>query len=69
MKKTILIAGSIIFSSFTHASYLDNWSNNDLCGWMESASTPEYIQKEIEIREIICYEGVEVYKSIQKKLK
>ena len=62
MKKTILIAGSIIFSSFTHASYLDNWSNNDLCGWMNSSSVPENIQTEVTNRELLCYGGVAVDK-------
>ena len=44
----------------TYASYLDDWSNDDLCGWMDSGSAPEYIQKEVEKREILCYGGTEV---------
>ena len=44
----------------THAAYLDDWSNDALCGWMESASAPEYIQKEVETREILCHGGTEV---------
>ena len=43
-----------------YADFLDDWSNNDLCGWMDSTSTPEYIQKEVDKREILCYGGVEV---------
>lgn len=61
MKKTILISVLIILSSRTYSSYLDTWSNNNLCGWTTSSSTPEDIQKEIEKREILCYGGVEVY--------
>ena len=44
----------------SNAAYLDDWSNDDLCGWMDSASAPEYIQKEVEKREILCYGGIEV---------
>ena len=47
-------------TSATYAAYLDDWSNDDLCGWIESASAPEYIQKEVEKREILCYGGIEV---------
>ena len=61
MKKTILISVLIILSSRAYSSYLDTWSNNNLCGWTTSSSTPEDIQKEIDKREILCYGGVEVY--------
>ena len=44
----------------TNAAYLDDWSNDDLCGWMDSASAPEYIQKEAKKREILCYGGIQV---------
>ena len=60
MKKTILISVLIILSTRAYSSYLDTWSNNDLCGWMESASVPEYIQNEVEKREILCFSGIEV---------
>lgn len=61
MKKIILISVAVCFSTIAYSSYLDAWSNNDLCGWTTSSSTPEDIQKEIEKREILCYGGVEVY--------
>ena len=60
MKKTILISVLIILSSRTYSSYLDTWSNNNLCGWTTSSSTPEDIQKEIEKREVLCFRGIEV---------
>ena len=47
-------------TSATYAAYLDDWSNDDLCGWMDSGSAPEYIQNEVEKREILCYGGTEV---------
>ena len=47
-------------TSATYAAYLDDWSNDALCGWMESASAPKYIQKEVDKREILCHGGLEV---------
>ena len=60
MKSRYLIAFILGFASSSHGALLDDWSNDDLCGWMESSATPEYIQTEVQKREIICYAGVEV---------
>ena len=60
MKSRYLIAFVLGFASTSHRALLDDWSNDDLCGWMESSATPEYIQTEVQKREIICYAGVEV---------
>ena len=60
MKKIVVIFLASCLTSVIYAAYLDDWSNNDLCGWMDSTSAPEYIQKEVDKREILCYGGVEV---------
>ena len=60
MKNLVLISLVISFSTSAYAAYLDDWSNDDLCGWMDSTSVPEYIQKEVEKREVLCYGGIEV---------
>ena len=62
MKKLILafLASNLISASY--AGYFDNWSNNDLCGWMNSSSVPKNIQTEVTNRELLCYGGVEVDK-------
>ena len=60
MKSRYLIAFVLGFASTSHGALLDDWSNYDFCGWMESSATPEYIQTEVQKREIICYAGVEV---------
>ena len=49
-----------ISSVAVNADYLDDWSNDDLCGWMESSSAPEYIENEVEKRGILCFGGIEV---------
>ena len=60
MNKMLLIFLATVLTSASYAAYLDDWSNDDLCGLMESSSAPEYIQKEVEKREILCYGGIEV---------
>ena len=60
MKKILVIFLVAGLTSAIYAAYLDDWSNDDLCGWMDSTSAPVYIQKEVGKREILCYGGVEV---------
>ena len=54
-----LIFFALSFASYSYGNLLDDWSNDDLFGWMESAATPEYIQTEVLKREVICYGVVE----------
>ena len=63
MKKIVVIFLASCLNSAIYAAYLDDWSNNDLCGWMDSTSVPEYIKKEVKQREILCFEGVEASSS------
>ena len=60
MKKLISILFIPSLLSISHASILDDWSNNDLCGWMESTSIPKYILNEVVKRKILCSGGLEV---------
>ncbi|WP_416695801.1 hypothetical protein [Candidatus Pseudothioglobus sp. Uisw_050_01] len=41
MQKLISILFITSLLNVSHAGYLDDWSNDDLCGWMESSSTPK----------------------------
>ena len=50
----------LIISFGVNANSLSDWSNDDLCGWTESTSTPEYILDELDKREVLCYGGIEV---------
>jgi len=50
----------LLISLNASANYLSKWSNDDLCGWMESTSIPEYILDEVNKREILCSGGIEV---------
>ena len=33
---------AIGLTSFSSADYLDDWSDKDLCGWMDNPSPPSY---------------------------
>ena len=51
MKKQFLLLFLSSLISFSYANSLDDWSNEDLCRWMDSASIPEPISEEVDIRE------------------
>ena len=50
----------LVISLGANANYLSNWSNDNLCGWMESSSPPKNILDEVDKREILCSGGIEV---------
>ena len=65
MNKTLLYSLfglfiGLLISLSANANYLSEWTNDDLCGWMQSTSIPEYILDEVDKREILCYGGIEV---------
>ena len=50
----------LLISLNAMANYLSEWSNDDLCGWLNSTSIPKNILDEVDKREILCYGGIEV---------
>jgi hypothetical protein len=63
MKKKILTMFFASFIGVSFASDLSNWSNEDLCRWVDSVSIPEPISLEIKLREVICYANSELVES------
>ena len=63
MKKRILIMFFTSFIGVSFASDLSNWSNEDLCRWVDAISIPEPISLEIKLREVICYANSELVES------
>ena len=58
MKKTylfLLLISLANFASLSHANYLDDWTNEDLCRWMDADLIPEHISEEIYTRKVICF--------------
>ena len=67
MKKIILFIVSISLSTFSFARSLDDWSNEDLCRWIDAVFIPDPILLEIELRDLVCLNGPEIFEvSIQE---
>jgi len=55
MKKTYLFLLLISLANLSYANYLDDWTNEDLCRWMDATLIPEHISEEIYTRKVICF--------------
>ena len=56
MKKMLLFVFTFVLSTTSFAEDLTNWSNEDLCRWIDTVSIPEPISVEINMREVACYD-------------
>ena len=57
-KYLFLLLTSLI--SISYANYLDDWTNEDLCRWMDADLIPEHISDEIYVRKVVCFNDSEV---------
>ena len=46
--------------SISYANYLDDWTDEDLCRWLDAALIPEHISDEIYARQVVCFNDSEV---------
>ena len=58
MKTRFFLIFSIVTTGLSYADYLDDWTNNDLCSWMEKPSPPSYMVEEVNKRAINCAGGI-----------
>ena len=64
MKKLLLlILLSLGLTTISYGGYLDNWTDNELCGWMDSAP-PANIIAEVNMRGLYC-DGVVDVKTVK----
>ena len=49
----------LVVSFSVYANFLSDWTNEDLCRWMDVDSIPENISDEIYERKLICYDEFE----------
>jgi len=68
MKKKYLFLLPISLVSISYANYLDDWTNEDLCRWMDAASIPEHISDEMYARNVICFNDFEIIEPIIKAI-
>ena len=55
MKKLLLtLLLSLGLTTISFAGYLDDWTDNQLCGWMDNPSPPEHIVAEVKKRGLSC---------------
>ena len=46
--------------SVSYANYLDDWTDEDLCRWMDAALIPEHISDEMYERKVVCFKDTAV---------
>ena len=55
MKKLLLtLLLSLGLTTISSAGYLDDWTDDQLCGWMDNPSPPEHIVAEVKKRGLSC---------------
>ena len=60
MKKIFLSTFLICLSVMSSAQNFDDWSNEDLCRWIDAVIVPDPILSEIEVRELVCFSNSEL---------
>ena len=66
MKKLIIIV-FLGLSTVSHAKSFDDWSNEDLCRWIDAVQVPDPILLEIEVRDLVCLSNPKIIEaSIQE---
>ena len=67
MKKLIILITFLGFHSVPYAKSFDDWSNEDLCRWIDAVQVPDPILLEIEVRDLVCLSNPEIIEaSIQE---
>ena len=67
MKKLIILLTSLAICSVSYAKSLDDWSNEDLCRWIDAVQVPDPILLEIEVRDLVCLSNSQIIEaSIQE---
>ena len=58
MKKLFLfLLCSLSLTSISYAGYLDDWTDDQLCGWMDNTSPPAHIVAEVNMKVLYCDRG------------
>ena len=59
MKNLIFIA-FLGLSTVSYAKSFDDWSNDDLCRWIDAVQVPDPILLEIEDRDLLCLSNSQI---------
>ena len=67
MKKLIILITFLGFYSVSYAKSFDDWSNEDLCRWIDAVQVPDPILLEIKVRDLVCLSNSQIIEaSIQE---
>ena len=67
MKKLIILITFLGFYSVSYAKSFEDWSNEDLCRWIDAVQVPDPILFEIVVRDLVCLSNSEMIEaSIQE---
>jgi len=59
MKRLLIFLTLFGLWNISYAKIFDDWSNEDLCRWVDAVTVPEPILLEIEFRDIVCLSNSE----------
>ena len=60
MNRLIILTTFLGLCSVSYAKNFDDWSNEDLCRWIDAVQVPDPILLEIEVRELVCLSNPEI---------
>ena len=60
MKKLIILITFLSLWSVSHAKSFDDWSNEDLCRWIDAVQVPNPILLEIRVRDLVCLSNPQI---------
>ena len=67
MKSLTVFITLFSLSANVVAKSLDDWSNEDLCRWIDAVQVPDPILLEIKVRDLVCLSNPEIIEaSIQE---
>ena len=67
MKRLIILTTFLGLCSVSYAKSFDDWSNEDLCRWIDAVQVPDPILLEIKVRDLVCLSNPEIIEaSIQE---
>ena len=67
MNRLIILTTFLGLCSVSYANSFDDWSNEDLCRWIDAFQVPDPILLEIKVRDLVCLSNPEIIEaSIQE---
>ena len=59
-KLLLLLLCSLSLTSISYAGYLDDWTDDQLCGWLDKPIPPAQIVAKVNMRGLYCDGGIAI---------